>query len=44
MKIGGNEVKEIQIVTDDNELIASITDDDVIGKSGFKIVCVPDKD
>ena len=29
MKIGENEVKEIQIVTDDGELIASITDDDI---------------
>ncbi len=41
MKIGENEVKEIQIVTDDGELIASITDDDIIGKSGYKVECVP---
>ena len=41
MKIGESEVKEIQIVTDDNELIASITDEDIVGKSGYKVVCVP---
>ncbi len=44
MKIGENEIKEIQIVTDDNELIASITDEDIIGKSGYKVVCVPVED
>ena len=44
MRIGENEVKEIQIVTDDNELIASITDEDIIGKSGYKVVCVPAED
>lgn len=44
MKIGENEAKEIQIVTDDNELIASITDDDIIGKSGYKVVCGPAED
>ncbi len=44
MKIGENEFKEIQIVTDDNELIASITDKDIIGKSGYKVVCVPAED
>ena len=44
MKIGENEVREIQIVTDDNELIASITDEDIIGKSEYKVVCVPVED
>lgn len=44
MKIGENEVKEIQIVADDNELIASITDDDIIGKFGYKVVCVSVED
>lgn len=44
MKIGKNEVREIQIVTDDNELIVSITDEDIIGKSGYKVVCVPVED
>lgn len=41
MTVGENEVKEIQVLTDENELIASITDEDVIGKSGYKVVCVP---
>jgi len=40
MKIGDKEVKEIQITTDAGELIASITDDDVIGKHGYKVECV----
>lgn len=44
MKIGENEIKEIQIVTDGNELIASITDEGIIGKSGYKVVCVPAED
>lgn len=44
MKIGETEIKEIQIATDDNELIASITDEDLIGKSGYKVVCVPAED
>lgn len=44
MKIGGNEIKEIQILTDGNELIVSITDEDIIGKSGYKVVCVPTED
>lgn len=44
MKIGKSEVREIQIVTDDNELIVSITDEDIIGKSGYKVVCVPVED
>ncbi len=44
MKIGENEIKEIQIVTDANELIASITDEDIIGESGYKVMCVPAED
>ena len=44
MKIGENEVKEIQIVTDDNELIASITDQDIIEETGYKVMCVPAED
>lgn len=44
MKIGESEIKEIRIVADDDELIASITDEDVIGKSGYKVVCVPVED
>lgn len=41
MNIADKEYSEIQIVTVDNELIASITDEDVIEKSGYKVVCVP---
>lgn len=44
MKIGGNEIKEIQVLTHGNELIVSITDEDIIGKSGYKVVCVPAED
>lgn len=39
MKIGGKEFQEVQ-VTNDGELIASITDADVIEKAGYKVVCV----
>lgn len=41
--IADKECREIQIVTKDNELIASITDEDVIEKDGYKVVCVPAK-
>lgn len=41
MIIGENEYSEIQIVTEDDELIASITDEDIIWKDGYKVVCVP---
>lgn len=44
MKIGENEIKEIQVITGDNELIASVTDKDIIEKSGYKVVCVPTED
>lgn len=41
MIVADKEYSEIQIVTKDNELIASITDKDVIEKDGYKVVCVP---
>lgn len=41
MIVADKEYSEIQIVTKDNELIASITDEDVIEKDGCKVVCVP---
>lgn len=41
MVISDKEYKEIQIITNDSELIASITDADVIEKDGYKVVCVP---
>lgn len=41
MVVLDKEYSEIQILTKDNELIASITDEDVIEKDGYKVVCVP---
>lgn len=41
MVISDKEYSEIQILTKDNELIASITDEDIIEKKGCKVVCVP---
>ena len=39
--IDGKEYKEIQILTKDNELLVSITDENIIEKDGYKVVCVP---
>lgn len=39
--IAGKEYKEIQILTKDNELLVSITDENIIEKDGCKVVCVP---
>lgn len=41
MKIGDKEYSEIIITNWEDELIASITDEDVIGEKGYKVVCVP---
>lgn len=41
MVIGDKEYSEIHIVTEDDGLIASITDEDIIEKNGYKVVCVP---
>lgn len=41
MKIGDKEYSEIIIKTKDNELIASITDEDIIEEKNYKVVCVP---
>lgn len=41
MVISDKEYREIQIVTNAGELIASITDADVIERDGYKVVCVP---
>ena len=38
--ISDKEYREIQIITEDDELIVSITDEDVIVKEGYKVVCV----
>lgn len=40
MKIAGKDFQEVQVISDDGELIASITDEDVIEKAGYKVVCV----
>lgn len=40
IKLGTNEYKEIT-VTKEDELIASITADEVITKEGYKVMCVP---
>lgn len=39
--ISDKEYREIQIITEDDELIVSITDEDIIVKVGYKVVCVP---
>ena len=44
ISVKGEKDKEIQILTVCNELIASITDENVIEKTGYKVVCVPDTD
>lgn len=41
MILDDKEIKEIQIITEENELIASITDENIIEKDGYKVVCVP---
>lgn len=41
MIIGEEERKEINVVSEDGELIASITDENIIEKNGFKVACVP---
>lgn len=44
MSISDKEYAEIQILTKDNELIVSITDENVIEKDGYKVICVPASD
>lgn len=44
MTLNNKEIKEIQVITDENELIASITDENIIEKDGYKVVCVPVSD
>ena len=41
MKIGENEYSEIIITDSDNNLIASITDEDIIEENNCKVQCVP---
>ncbi len=44
MIISDREYKEIQVIAEDGELIASITDKNIIEKEGYKVVCVPNSD
>ena len=44
MEIAGKEYKELQVLTDNDELVVSITDENVIEKEGYKVVCVPVSD
>lgn len=44
MEISGKEYKELQVLTDDEELVISITDENVIEKEGYKVVGVPVSD
>lgn len=41
MKIGENEYSEIIITDNKNNLIASISDKDIIEEQNCKVVCVP---
>lgn len=43
MVVSSQEVEEIQIVTKDGELIASITDKSTIEKEGYEVVCIPEQ-
>lgn len=40
MKVSDKEVEEIQIITEDDELIASITDENIVEKERYKVVCI----
>lgn len=44
MKIGEKEYSEIFITDSDNNLLASITDKDIIEEQNCKVVCVPVED
>lgn len=44
MTLNNKEINEIQVITEENELIASITDENIIEKDGYKVVCMPVSD
>lgn len=44
MILDNKKIKEIQIITDESELLISITDENIIEKDGYKVVCVPASD
>ena len=41
VRIGNQEIKELQVINTEDDLIISITDDDMIELDGYKVVCVP---
>lgn len=41
MRVGKEEYSEILITDNEGNLIASITDDDIIESHDYKVVCVP---
>lgn len=44
MEIAGKEYKELRVLADNDELVVSITDENVIEADGYKVVCVPVSD
>lgn len=42
MRIGDREYSEIIITTKNDELVASITDEDILEEENYKVVCVPE--
>lgn len=44
MRIGNEEYAEILVTDGNGDLIASITDEDIIEEEGCKVVCVPVED
>lgn len=44
LKIGEVEYSEILITDSENNLLASITDEDIVEEKNCKVVCVPVKD
>lgn len=42
-EIKNNLMGEIQVLTIDNQLIASITSENIIEKDGYKVVCISDE-
>ena len=44
MVIGDKEYKELLVTDNENNLIVSITDENIIEQQEYKVVCVPLKD
>lgn len=41
MKIGNQEIKEIIITTTNDELVATITDENIVNDKDYVIKCIP---